>query len=141
MAGSLNRGGSSQADTALHATGREGEDARLSEEKQWETCQLRLRSYEVGCNDRVQLHLRPQGSSLPTDQHDRQKIALEHDAGDTYAAIGERYGITHQRAQAIVREATEQINQIELELLRARKQYGTVEQRHNHSPVTQPPRG
>jgi hypothetical protein len=50
-----------------------------------------------------------------------QRLVLERARGDTLDTIGQRHGISHQRVHMVVREATEHVNQIELELMVARK--------------------
>ncbi len=50
-----------------------------------------------------------------------QQIVLERDVGDTLAQIAERHGVSHQRVAAIVRDATELVTKIELDLMVARK--------------------
>src|SRR4051794_11733475 len=50
-----------------------------------------------------------------------QAVVVERDAGDTLAEIGKRHGITHQRVSAIVAQATQVVNRMELDLMVARK--------------------
>lgn len=50
-----------------------------------------------------------------------QRIVLERARGDTLQSIGARHGISYQRVQTIVRDATRHIDHLELELLKARK--------------------
>ena len=55
------------------------------------------------------------------------QILLDRVRGDTLAAIGERYGMTHQNVHAIVvRERTRHLNDLELRLL-ANRTTGDVE--------------
>jgi hypothetical protein len=48
-------------------------------------------------------------------------VALQREQGDTLDAIGEQFGISHQRVAQVVKHLTEVITDIELELMVARK--------------------
>jgi hypothetical protein len=50
-----------------------------------------------------------------------QQIVLERDAGDTLAEVGRRHGISHQRVSVVMAKATEFVNQVDLDLMVARK--------------------
>lgn len=50
-----------------------------------------------------------------------QQIVLERERGATVSAIAEAHGISHQRVSAIVRDATETVNKIELDLMITRR--------------------
>jgi hypothetical protein len=50
-----------------------------------------------------------------------QAIVLQREQGVTLAAIGEQFGVSHQRVSAIVRDATELVTRVELDLMVARK--------------------
>jgi len=65
---------------------------------------------------------------LTVDQTARDtRILLDRVRGDTLAAIGKRYGMTHQNAHVVVlREGTRQINDLEMRLL-ANRATGDVE--------------
>ena len=50
-----------------------------------------------------------------------QEIVLAREQGGTLAGIGEQFGVSHQRVAAIVRDATQLVNRVELDLMVARK--------------------
>lgn len=50
-----------------------------------------------------------------------QRIVVEREQGDTIVQLGERYGVSHQRVAAIVRVARELVDQVELDLMVARR--------------------
>lgn len=50
-----------------------------------------------------------------------QAIVLQREHGETLEQIGEQFGVSHQRVAAIVKNATELVNHVELDLMVARK--------------------
>jgi hypothetical protein len=50
-----------------------------------------------------------------------QQIVIERDQGDSTVAIGRRHGISHQRVSAVLATATKFVNQVDLDLMVARK--------------------
>ena len=50
-----------------------------------------------------------------------QAIVLQREQGVTLAAIGEQFGVSHQRVAAIVRDAGELVTGVELDLMVAAK--------------------
>ncbi len=50
-----------------------------------------------------------------------QAIVIERERGDTIVEIGKRHGISHQRVSAIVANATEIVNQADLDLMVAKR--------------------
>ncbi len=50
-----------------------------------------------------------------------QQVIVERASGETLATVAARHGITRQRVDAIGRSATEFVNQVELDLMVARK--------------------
>ena len=50
-----------------------------------------------------------------------QQVVLERARGDTVVEIGERHGISHQRVSVLMARATEFVNQVDLDLMVARK--------------------
>src|SRR5438270_13816500 len=52
---------------------------------------------------------------------DAQAMLLERESGEMLASVAQRHGVTTQRVSAIVRDATEFVNRMELDLMVARK--------------------
>ena len=50
-----------------------------------------------------------------------QEIVLAREDGQSLLQLGERYGVSHQRVAAVVRSARELVDQVELDLMVARK--------------------
>jgi hypothetical protein len=50
-----------------------------------------------------------------------QQIVLERDRGDTVGEVGSRHGISHQRVSAVMANATEIVNAVDLQLMIAKK--------------------
>jgi transcriptional regulator len=50
-----------------------------------------------------------------------QELVLARDRGDTTVALGEKFGISHQRVSVVMARATEFVNHVDLDLMVARK--------------------